>query len=380
MDRPQLAELGPGPSVEWLILRVEAFRAAIERQHRAELRAGTEALPRLCAEYHLALLEALEAVLPVRAVIAEDEFAFRLVGQERMPVNARLLAAHLRAAVQKAARPFISGRPPIAPTPRRKRRGGPGRRAAAEIRLAAARARSAQGASKLPREAEWLRCGIGIAPNRYVAGVAARQPGPEGLTLWLPTELPEALYGLRLEQLPGITAELARRMESLGVGTVQELCHLDVAELRRLWTGAEGERMWHWLRGGQFEPEATERRTLGRQHVLSPEQRTPDGTFAAAKNLLHEAAEELRQQRLLAGSVGAAVNFLDDRKPRGQGPWLGAPSWSSEAHLQPCGDSFTLQRHLARLWEGCPRRPAILVYVWLSGLLPERAGRRAAAG
>lgn len=329
MDRPQLAELGPELSVEWLVVRIGALPAAVERHHRADLRAGTETLRRLCSEYHDALLEALEAVLPVRMVLAEDEFAFRLVGQERTPVHARQLAARMRAAVEGVA--------------------------------------------------AWLRCSIGIAPNRYLAGVAARQPSPDGLTLWLPAQLPEALYGLPLEQLPGMTGDLLSRLESLGVGSVQELSALDVTGLQQLWAGAEGERMWHWLRGSQYEPKVAERHTLGRQHVLSPELRTPDGAFAAAKNLLHEAAEELRELRLLAGSIGVAVNFLDDRQPRGQALALGAPSWSGEAHLQPCGDRFALQRQLARLWESCPRRPPILVYVWLSGLMPERAGRRAAA-
>ncbi|MGH9480210.1 MAG: adenosine deaminase [Terriglobales bacterium] len=50
-----------------------------------------------------------------------------------------------------AVRPPFSGRPPGAPTPRRKPLGDPGGRAVAETRLAATRARSAQGASKLPR-------------------------------------------------------------------------------------------------------------------------------------------------------------------------------------------------------------------------------------
>ncbi|MGH9416431.1 MAG: DNA polymerase III subunit alpha [Terriglobales bacterium] len=54
-------------------------------------------------------------------------------------------------AAAPAARPPFSGRSPIAPTPRRKRLGGPGGRAAVEIRLAATPARSAQSASKLPR-------------------------------------------------------------------------------------------------------------------------------------------------------------------------------------------------------------------------------------
>ncbi|MGH9418212.1 MAG: pseudouridine synthase [Terriglobales bacterium] len=78
-----------------------------------------------------------------------------------------------------AARPPFSGRPPVAATPRRRRLGGPEGRAAAEIRWAATRARSAPGASKLPRSAPDARPmrTAGAAPARRAPSRGPREPG-----------------------------------------------------------------------------------------------------------------------------------------------------------------------------------------------------------
>ena len=114
------------------------------------------------------------------------------------------------------------------------------------------------------------------------------------------------------------------------------------------------------------------RKSLGRQHVLAPELRTPERAFTVAQKLLHEAAAELRRQALSAGGLGLAVNFLDNRGQRPTGPWVNRPSWKTKARFEDCRDIFTLQAHLRRLWEACPPRPPILVYVWLFALSHEQ--------
>ncbi len=366
MGRPPLADSTSGDAaVEWLFVDLNAFFASVEQQERPELRgkpvavvplvtpntvciaASYEARPfgvktgvkvheaqRLCpgltlvegrpklyVAYHHRLLEAIERCVPVTVVMSIDEAACRLMGRERALPNALAIARAVKAAVRGVG--------------------------------------------------ETLRCSIGLAPNRYLAKVASDMHKPDGLTPLLASDLPQALFRLELGDLPGIGRRTEARLQARGVRTVEQLCGFDRDQMRALWGGVQGARMWHWLRGADLELGDSGRKSLGRQHVLGPEQRTRAGAFTVAQKLLHLAAAELRHQGLRAGALGMAVNFLDDRRARAGGPWVSSPSWKATVRLAPCRDTLALQAHLRTLWESCPDRPPILVYVWLHQLTPQ---------
>ncbi|MGH9482361.1 MAG: DNA polymerase Y family protein, partial [Terriglobales bacterium] len=213
-----------------------------------------------------------------------------------------------------------------------------------------------------------LRCSIGLAPNRYLAKVASDMQKPDGLTTLLAAELPHALFRLQLGDLPGIGRRTEARLRAQGIATMEQLCSLSRPQLQAAWGSVWGERLWDWLRGVNYEEPESGRKSLGRQHVLAPALRTPEGAFSVAQKLLHAAAVELRRSGLTAGGLGAAVNFLDDPRPRESGLWVSKPSWKAQCRFEACGDAFALQAHLRRLWRRCPPRRPILVYVWMFDL------------
>ena len=366
MGRPPLADATSGDAaVEWLFVDLNAFFASVEQQERPELRgrpvavvplvtpntvciaasyearpfgvktgvkvreaqrlcpelALVEGRPKLYVEYHHRLLEAIERCVPVTVVMSIDEAACRLMGRERALPNALAIARAVKAAVRGVG--------------------------------------------------ETLRCSIGLAPNRYLAKVASDMHKPDGLTPLLASALPQALFRLQLGDLPGIGRRTEERLRARDVRTVEQLCAFDRDQMRALWGGVQGARIWHWLRGADLELRDSGRKSLGRQHVLAPELRSRAGAFAVAQKLLHLAAAELRHQGLRAGGLGLAVNFLDDRRPRAGGPWVSSPSWKANVRLAPCRDTLALQAHLRQLWENCPDRAPILVYVWLYELTPQ---------
>lgn len=361
MARPRMAELDSGAAVNWLFVDLNAYFASVEQQERPELRgkpvavvplvtpntvciaasyeakpfgvktgvkvreaqrlcpqlALVEARPQLYVEYHHAILEAVETCVPIASVMSIDEAACRLLGQERWLPNALALAQAVKQAIRGVG--------------------------------------------------ETLRCSVGLAPSRYLAKVASDMHKPDGLTTLLAEDLPQALLKLELRDLPGIGPRTEKRLEARGLRTVAQLCQLDRAGLRAAWGSVWGERLWDWLRGADYEEPAAKSKSLGRQHVLAPELRNPAGGLEVAQKLLHGAAAELRRQGRWAGGMGLAVNFLGEGE-RSAGPWVTRPSWKAETRFESCRDIFTLQAHLKRLWEGCPKRAPILVYVWLFGL------------
>jgi DNA polymerase IV len=269
---------------------------------------SSKARHEIYTEYHHRVVEAVESCVPVTAVCSIDEMACRLIGRERPLLP-----------------PSISA---CGETNNRERVGD---------------------AAQLGR----------LATNRYLAKVASDMEKPDGLVA-LPLDiLPEALHQLTLRDLPGIGARTEKRLNEKGLRTMDELLALDREQAGEIWGSVWGERLWHWLRGEDFEmAELEHQKSISHSHVLAPEMRTAEKAWAVAHKLLHKAAMRLRSQ---AGSLGQPTSAwrLDFAVPRGENTPVsrfGVPArgWRSEIKLSECQDNQTLIAALRRLWESRP--------------------------
>ena len=363
----------PGTDLNWLFVDLNSYFASVEQEVRPELRGrpvavvpmmadttvciaasyeakalgvktGTmvgdakrmcpgivllEARHELYVDYHHRIVEAVEGCLPVTAVLSIDEMACRLLGRERPLLAAMELGRKVKAAI-----------------------------------------RDKVGSS--------LRSSVGLATNRYLAKVASDMEKPDGLVALTPDILREALTGLTLRDLPGVGARTEKRLNDKGIRTMAELLALDREQTGEMWGSVWGERLWHWLRGEDFdmgEPEHT--KSMSHQHVLAPELRTIDGAWAVAHKLLHKAAMRMRGEGLWASRIGVSLAFVEDGKlPRSAtfGPSK-AESWSNELKLTECQDNPTLIGALSKLWKTRPQgarfAEPFFVAVVLGGLVPD---------
>lgn len=363
-----------GAAVNWLFVDLNSYFASVEQQERPDLRGkpvgvvpvladttcciaasyeakafgvktGTivgdakrlcpgitlvEARHELYVKYHHRVVEVVEHCVPVTAVCSIDEMACRLMGRER-PL---LAAIELGRKVKRRIREEVG---------------------------------------------ECLRSSVGLATNRYLAKVASDMEKPDGLVA-LPLDLlPDALRGLTLRDLPGIGGKTEKRLNERGVHTMNELLALDAEQAGQLWGSVWGERLWHWLRGQDFEMGETDHlKSISHQHVLAPEMRTPEKAWAVAHKLLHKAAMRLRAQELWASSIGLSVGFAVPRSEGGPVSRFGIPSrgWHDEIRLTECQDNQTLIAALRKLWDAQPKSPEaahpFFVGVQLGGLVPNR--------
>ena len=364
----------PGTDLNWLFVDLNSYFASVEQEVRPELRGrpvavvpmmadttvciaasyeakalgvktGTmvgdakrmcpgivllEARHELYVDYHHRIVEAVEGCLPVTAVLSIDEMACRLLGRERPLLAAMELGRKVKAAI-----------------------------------------RDKVGSS--------LRSSVGLATNRYLAKVASDMEKPDGLVA-LPLDiLPGALRQLTLRDLPGIGAKTEKRLNDKGIRTMDDLMTLACDKAGDLWGSVWGERLWHWLRGEDFDMSETEHlKSLSHQHVLAPEMRTQEKAWAVAHKLLHKAAMRLRAGGLWAGAIGLAVGFAGPNGERGPVSNFGVPvkGWKGELKLSECQDNPTLIAALTRLWSGIPKDAAYehpyFIGVHLNGLVPDR--------
>ena len=363
-----------GPALNWLFVDLNSYFASVEQEVRPELRGRPVAVvpmmadttvaiaasyeakaygvktgtmvgeaKRMCPDlvlvearheiyvaYHHRIVEAVESCLPVTAVLSIDEMACRLMGRERPLLAALELGRKVKAAIRERVGPM-------------------------------------------------LRSSVGLATNRYLAKVASDMEKPDGLVA-LPLDiLPEALGQLTLRDLPGIGPRTEKRLNDKGIRTMEQLMALECDRSGELWGSVWGERLWHWLRGEDFDMSETEHlKSLSHQHVLAPEMRTPEKAYAVAHKLLHKAAMRLRAGGLWASSIGLAIGFAGPNGERGPVSNFGVPKkgWKSEIKLSECQDNQTLIAALARLWAAKPAGAEFahpyFIGVHLDGLVPDR--------
>lgn len=263
--------------------------------------------PRRYVEMHHAVVAAVDTCIPITQVQSIDEMVCRLAPDERTPEAATKLASRVKSAVRDLA-------------------------------------------------GDWMRCSIGIAPNRFLSKVASDMQKPDGLVVIRDEDLPDRLLELELQDLPGIGPKMYKRLCAGGVDSVALLVSMSEDEMGSLWGSVVGRRWWHLLRGRDLYEPPTHRRSIGHQHVLGPQRRTDHGAWEVAARLLHKAASRARHLGYWARRMSLGV--------RSKGS-----SWHETAGF-PGGtqDTAAMLHALGRLWRQRPDTVPVMVDVTLCEL------------
>jgi DNA polymerase-4 len=161
---------------------------------------------------------------------------------------------------------------------------------------------------------------------------------------------------------------------------------LDRTGMHALWDSVWGDRLYHWLRGGDTgddgAPVPSElQKSLGHSHVLGPEFRSEEGAWAVAHKLLHKAAMRLRMEHFYTGSLAVTIRYQLTREQAARMQakrhfsGIKQTGWGMEARFRECQDTLSLLDALKSLWQQRPQgegfeRP-FFVGVTLRNLIPE---------
>jgi len=173
---------------------------------------------------------------------------------------------------------------------------------------------------------------------------------------------------------------------------MEQLLALDHNQMNKLFDSVWGNRMYHWLRGAQTEdaagnnsPQAEVQKSLGHSHVLAPEHRSAEGSWAVAHKLLHKAAMRLRMEKFYTGSLSVSIRYQLTReqaearaehgKVKRHYSGIKNAGWGMEARFRNCQDTLTLLEVLRSLWAQRPQSPEFqrpfFVGITLRNLIPE---------
>jgi DNA polymerase-4 len=270
------------------------------------------ARPKVYVGMHHQIVQAVESVLPVASILSIDEMACRLMGDHLRVETAIEVGKRIKRAIRE-------------------------------------------------KTGVWMRCSIGIAPNRLLAKVAADMQKPDGLTVLRREDLPGKLLDLKLTDFPGIGPRMEKRLNVAGIADVRQLLALTESQLARVWgSRVVGGAWYRRLRGEDVPDGPTRTRSVGHSRVLDPKSRNDRDARAILVRLIHKAAARLRHVGRCAGSVRLSVSFL------------GREKWKAGHRIEPCQDTLTLIREIAALWDRRPAGTPLKIGIVFADLVHER--------
>lgn len=207
-----------------------------------------------------------------------------------------------------------------------------------------------------------ITCSIGFAANRMLAKIACKIDKPDGVTVWRPEDLPEPLFKLSFDSIPGVGSRMAHRLCLAGIHTVKDLYNAQPKHLRALWKSVNGERMWYALHGYDIQAQPTARGMYGHARVLPPSWRTADYAQSCSRLLLTKAARRMRRDNYYSSSLWLWLEMRNG-------------SWSKALEMPCVQDDFACLEALTILWNDAkaeiPSKSEIIrVGVTLSDLSP----------
>lgn len=326
--------LEPPTELRWLFLDLNSYFASVEQQCRPQLRGKPVAVVPLetdatCAiaasyeakaygiktgtriyeakqkcpqlicikasheryvEYHHRIIETIEQLIPVTTIASIDEVACELDKNQTHPETALQLGRDIKQAIYQHVGESIS-------------------------------------------------CSIGIAPNQFLAKIATELEKPDGLVTIMPAEIPQKLFSLSFDDIPGIGRNMQKRLHYNGIYTIEQLYQLAPKHMRAIWHSVAGERMWYKLRGIELESDPTKRRTVGHSHVLAPENRPYPHAILVAKRLLLKAASRLRRMEFYTTIMSISLRIENGGR------------YGADITFKPACDNAQLIEHYEQCWQ-----------------------------
>ena len=204
--------------------------------------------------YHHKILEEIDKYIPIEIIASIDEVACRLMGTQHQENEARKLAIMIKKGIQKNI-------------------------------------------------GKYIRCSIGIAPNRFLAKTASNLEKPDGLQVLYNTDVPERIKHFKLSDLTGIGKAMKNRLIKSGILSIKELYEISPKHMRKIWGNVQGEKFWYMLRGVEIAETKTTRKTIGHSHVLEPKWRPKELAEKVMHRLLLKAASRLRRMEYYSSQM-----------------------------------------------------------------------------
>lgn len=158
---------------------------------------------------------------------------------------------------------------------------------------------------------DWLTVSVGIAPNRYLAKVAAGLHKPDGLDEINAANYRDIYSKLTLMDLTGIKKNNTVRLNNMGIFTVMDFYNSSVKTLQLAFQSITG---WYWhlrLHGFEIDDVVFGRRSYGNSFSLPKPYSTPEELAPILAKLVEKMGFRMRRAGYFARGVHLSLLYRD---------------------------------------------------------------------
>jgi DNA polymerase-4 len=156
----------------------------------------------------------------------------------------------------------------------------------------------------------WMKCNVGIAPNRFLAKTAASLHKPDGLDVITYKNLRPTLANLELTDLTGIAERNQARLNAAGIYTPLQL--LDAAPdtlVRKVFRSVCGEDWHKRLRGWEVDDMEYSTKTIGRQFVMDDYSASEEKVRNRLAHLCESTGLKMRHKGFCARGISLYIQY-----------------------------------------------------------------------
>ncbi len=150
----------------------------------------------------------------------------------------------------------------------------------------------------------YMRCNVGIGPNRFLAKTAAGLHKPDGMDEINHTNLRQVLATLELTDLTGIASHNEARLHKIGINTPLQFLDSSSVTLEKIVFKSVIGQHWHQrLRGWEVDDRVFDMKRVGRQYVLESRNLNRTQIVQRLHNLCESVGSRLRSQNKTARGI-----------------------------------------------------------------------------
>lgn len=159
---------------------------------------------------------------------------------------------------------------------------------------------------------EWISCNIGIAPNRFLAKLAASLHKPDGLDVITYENLKEIYSLCTLIDLNGINTKFQARLNAFGIFNPLQFLEASLDTLKgRVFQSINGYYWYLRLRGWEIDAVDFGRKSFGQSYALKEQTDDPAKLTRLLMKLTEKMGRRLRRNNYQAYGVHVSLVYTD---------------------------------------------------------------------
>lgn len=158
---------------------------------------------------------------------------------------------------------------------------------------------------------DWIKVSIGIAPNRFLAKTAASLKKPDGLEVIDINNYKDVYAKLKLTDLCGIKRGNERRLNSMGIYTMNDFYESTNINLKKAMRSINGYYWYLRLRGWEIDDIPEVRKSFGHSYALPVPFIDKVDLLPILQKLVEKMGRRLRKHRFLTKGIHLGILYKD---------------------------------------------------------------------